>query len=254
VCRKCAETVAGDFGQFCNGLPHKKFPLPGNPELSGAFIKPADPPERLPMNRNRLGAVSALALMLAVPALAAPADQPGHKSPKPGSNTEAMSATEDATAGLVGTVSAEMTSTTKGFVTAAATSDMYEVEAGKIAAQRGKSAGVRDFGSQMVKAHTETTAALKAVLAANHIAITPPAHLDNRRQGMIDNLRGASDADFDHRYLVQQEAAHKEAEILMRGYAKDGDNAAVRKAAADTLPKVQMHLKMVQQLEAAGGK
>ena len=33
--------------------------------------------------------------------------------------------------GAVGVISAEMTTTTKGFVTAAATSDMYEVEAGK---------------------------------------------------------------------------------------------------------------------------
>ena len=65
---------------------------------------------------------------------------------------------------------------------------------------------------------------------------------------MIDNLRGATAADFDHRYLVQQEAAHREAEILMRGYAKDGDNAAVKQFAADTLPAVQEHLTMVKDL------
>ena len=87
------------------------------------------------MKNTLLGAASALFLMTGG-AFAAPADQPGHMSPKPGTNTETMSAVKDTTAGLVGQVSAEMTSTTQGFVTAAATSDMYEVTAGKLAAQR----------------------------------------------------------------------------------------------------------------------
>ena len=86
------------------------------------------------MKHAFLGTASALVLMSAG-ALAAPADQPGHESPKPGSNSEAMSAVKDTTAGVVGKVSASLTSTTKGFVTAAATSDMYEVTAGKIALQ-----------------------------------------------------------------------------------------------------------------------
>jgi 3-oxoacyl-(acyl-carrier-protein) synthase len=49
------------------------------------------------------------------------ADQPGHKRPKPGTNTEAVSKVEDATAGMVGTISAHRTGTTEGFVTATAT-------------------------------------------------------------------------------------------------------------------------------------
>jgi putative membrane protein len=183
-------------------------------------------------------------------AFAAPADQPGHQSPAPGTASESMSAVKDTTAAAVGAISAEMTTTTKGFVTAAATSDMYEVEAGKIAEARGQSQGVRDFGRHMVEAHTQTTDQLKTVLAGNNINVTPPTHLDNRRQGMIDDLRGAKPADFDHRYLSQQEAAHKEARILMRGYAKNGDNNAVKQFAAETLPKIEDHLAMVEKMQA----
>jgi putative membrane protein len=68
---------------------------------------------------------------------------------------------------------------------------------------------------------------------------------------MIDDLRGAKAADFDHRYLVQQVAAHKEAQILMRGYAKSGDNGAVKSFAAETLPAVEDHLAMAQKMEAS---
>jgi putative membrane protein len=202
------------------------------------------------MNIRLIGAASALSLLLSAGAFAAPADQPGHQSPAPGTSSDTASAVKDTTAGAVGTVSAEMTTTTKGFVTAAAISDMYEVEAGKIAAKRGQSAGVRDFGKHMAEAHTQTTDQLKTVLAGNNIQVTLPTHLDDRRQGMIDDLRGAKAADFDHRYLAQQEAAHKEARILLRGYAKSGDNNAVKAFASETLPKVEDHLAMVMKLES----
>src|SRR4051812_29873897 len=104
---------------------------------------------------------SALPLLFAATAFAADVDQLGHKSPAPGTTNDTMSAMKDTAGGAIGVISAEMTSTTKGFVTAAATSDMYEVEAGKIAQERGQSAGVKDFGAQMVKAHTGTTEKLK---------------------------------------------------------------------------------------------
>jgi putative membrane protein len=202
------------------------------------------------MKHTFVSATSAL-ILVAGAALAAPADQPGHQSPKPGSNSETMSAVKDTTAGMVGTVSAEMTSTTKGFVTAAATSDMYEVTAGKIALQRAQSPDVKAFAQKMVDAHTMTTQKLKSILASNNINVTPPAHVDDRRQGMLDDLRGAKAADFDHRYITQQIAAHKEADILFRGYAKNGDNAAIKDFAATTDKDIKMHLSMAQQLDAS---
>jgi putative membrane protein len=65
---------------------------------------------------------------------------------------------------------------------------------------------------------------------------------------MLDNLRGASSSDFDHRYMAQQVAAHKEADILMRGYAKDGDNSPIKAFASETDKAVKMHLSMAQGL------
>jgi len=199
------------------------------------------------MPKSFLCATAAL-LLSSGAAFSAPADQPGHKSPAPGSNTEALSKVEDATAGMVGKISAEMTSTTQGFVTAAAISDMYEVTAGKLALERSSSSAVKEFAKKMVDAHTETTTKLKGIIASNNIKVTPPAHVDNRRQGMLDNLRGASAAEFDNRYITQQVAAHKEADILMRGYSKDGDNAAVKTFASETDKHVKMHLSMAEKL------
>jgi putative membrane protein len=192
-----------------------------------------------------LKVILAAGVMLTTAAFAQTGDKPGHMSPAPGTNSETMSAVKDSTAGVIGTVSAEMTHSTNGFATAAATSDMYEVTAAKIAIDRSHSADVKAFAKQMVEAHTKTTKTLKGLLPAT---IVPPTAVDSRRQGMLDDLRGATSDSFDHRYVSQQVAAHKEADILMRGYAKDGDNAAIKSFAADTDKAVKMHLSMAQKL------
>lgn len=202
------------------------------------------------MKHMLLGTAAAL-LLTAGAASAAPADQPGHQSPQAGTSSEAMSAVKDGTAGVVGQASAEITRSTQGFVDGAAISDMYEVTAGKIAEQRARSPQVREFAAKMIKAHTATTAKLKRIIADNNVNVTPPTHVDDRRQGMLDDLRGAKSQDFDHRYIAQQIAAHKEADILFSGYAKDGDIQAVKAFAAKTDPVIKMHLSMAQQLDAS---
>jgi putative membrane protein len=201
-----------------------------------------------PMKTILLGAASALFLMTGV-ALAAPADQPDHQSPPPGTANETMSAVKDTTFGLVAQVSAEMTATTRGFISMAAISDMYEVTAGKIALQRSSSPAVKEFAQKMVDAHTRTSEKLKGLISANDITVTPPAHVDDLHQGLLDDLRAAKAGDFDHRYISQQIAAHKAADTLFTGYAKDGDLGALKRFATETDSDIKMHLDMAEKLD-----
>jgi putative membrane protein len=192
--------------------------------------------------------IALLPVALATPSLSAPPDQPGHQSPAPGTTNDTMSAVKDAAGHAVGLISAEMTTTLKGFATEAATSDMYEVAAAKIAVERSSNTDVKAFATKMIAAHTETSAKLKALLiSGKNVAL--PAAVDDRRQGMLDELRGAKAADFDGRYIAQQVDAHKEALILMQGYAKSGDDKAVKSFANKTAAAVQMHLNMAQKLD-----
>jgi putative membrane protein len=181
--------------------------------------------------------------------LAAPPEKPGHVDPMPGTKSEAMSATKDKLGHAIGIVSAEMTTTTKGFVAAAATTDMYEVEAAKIAAGRSHDGMVTKFAKNMIAAHAKTTAELKGIVANEKLDVTLPTTLDTRRQVMIDNLRGSKDADFDERYIGQQVDAHEEALILVRGYHKSGDNKSLKKFAGNVENAVKMHLSMAKRLE-----
>jgi putative membrane protein len=142
------------------------------------------------------------------------------------------------------------TTSASGFVTMAATSDMYEVQAGKLAGAKAVSPAVKAFGTHMVQAHTETSAKLKTAVKKSGLAISPPAQLDGKHQQMISELNSAGGSDFDRTYLSQQESAHQEALNLMRTYANSGDNGVLRQAPANTVPVVQDHIAMLEKLKS----
>jgi putative membrane protein len=163
----------------------------------------------------------------------------------------AVDKAQDATGAAVGATSANTLGShdTGAFVSNASQSDMYEIQAAQIAQTRSKNADIKAFAKMMVTDHTATMKAMAPLAAA--AGQTPADKLDQRRQGFIDNLKSASDADFDKTYVDQQVAAHQEALDLMQGYAKDGSDAGLKDGAAKTAPKVQMHLDKIKSIQAS---
>jgi len=157
---------------------------------------------------------------------------------------------EDVTGAAVGQTSANTLGShdTGAFVSNASQSDMYEIQAGQIAQKRSKNADIKAFGKMMVADHTKTSKEMGPIAKA--AGQTPATSLDNRRQGFLDNLNKASDADFDKTYIDQQVAGHEEALSLLQGYAKDGSDAGLKGAAAKTVPMVQMHLDKAKSIQA----
>jgi putative membrane protein len=158
---------------------------------------------------------------------------------------------QDAVGAAVGATSAATMGShdTGAFVSNASQGDMYEIQAAKIAETRSKNPDIKAFAKMMVTDHTATMKAMKPLAVA--AGQTPADKLDERRQGFIDNLKSASDADFDKTYVDQQVAAHDETLTLMNGYAKDGSDAGLKDGAAKTAPKVQMHLDKIKAIKAA---
>jgi len=154
-------------------------------------------------------------------------------------------AAQDAASGAVGAVSAAtLGRTTEGFVANAAISDMYEIEAGRLASTTATNADLKKHGQQMVTDHTKMSAELKTA-AATAQGVTLPTAMDERRQGMIDNLKQAGPR-FDEVYREQQIASHNESLTLARTYAEAGDNAALKAHATKGTPIIQNHLQMVE--------
>lgn len=157
---------------------------------------------------------------------------------------------QDAAAGVVGAASAAAARTADLYVPAAAVSDMYEIESSKIALQRSQNADVKKFAQMMIDHHTKTTAALKQAAAGADVQL--PTAMDERRQGLVDNLRQAPAGGFDGVFKAQQIAAHEEALTLHRTYAEAGENAQLKAAAAAAVPIVEQHLTAARALPEAG--
>src|SRR5690606_3697148 len=108
------------------------------------------------------------------------------------------------------------------FVAKAAASDMFEIEAAKVAQKRSTNAEVKKFAGEMITAHTKSTADLKKAIADSGASITPPAALPDDLQGKLDDLNKADAKDFDKNYMDNQVDAHQAALDLLQRYAQDG--------------------------------
>ncbi|MBV9749320.1 MAG: DUF4142 domain-containing protein, partial [Acetobacteraceae bacterium] len=151
--------------------------------------------------------VAAMAAVLSLAACNKP--NTGAANSDPGTSSAAVNTTQDAESTAVGAVAANAGAMTdEGFVKNAAMSDMYEINAAKVVQTKSTNADVKKFAAEMIKAHTATTAGLKAALAKSGVKVDLPSALDERHQGLVDNLNAAKPEDLDKEYVDQQVAAH----------------------------------------------
>jgi len=141
------------------------------------------------------------------------------------------------------------------FAEKAAISDMFEIQAGKLAQDQAKEQGVKQFGSHMVADHTKTSDAMKTM--AREKSMTLPTKLDSEHQQKLDKLRGLKGGQFDSAYLQGQMDAHQTAVALFRQQAENGKDADLRRFAEQSLPTLEQHLRQVRDLRpnvaSAGG-
>lgn len=137
---------------------------------------------------------------------------------------------------------------TSDFVQQAAISDMFEIQSSELAAKRteGKT---KEFAERMVKAHNKTTDELKGLVQGKKVDATLPTKMDDAHQQMLDKLQGLKGGEFARQYREDQVEAHENAVSLFRRYAEGGDNATLKDWAGKTLPTLEKHLEMAQQLK-----
>lgn len=135
------------------------------------------------------------------------------------------------------------------FATKMADSDMFEIEAAKLAAARSTNPSVKKFAMMMETAHKKTSDGLKSAISASGVAFTAPTMLSKEMQDELDDLSKADAKDFDKEYADAMVDAHQAALNLLQRYAQDGDTPALKTFAAETAPKVQEHLNMAEGLK-----
>lgn len=137
------------------------------------------------------------------------------------------------------------------FARKAARGGMAEVKLGQLAEQKGTSSAVKDFGQRMVQDHSKANDQLKDVAAKDSIKL--PNGLTKKDQATYDRLSKLSGSAFDRAYARDMVKDH-EADISdFKTEASNGQNPDMKDFASQTLPTLQSHLQMAQQMEQSTG-
>ena len=143
---------------------------------------------------------------------------------------------------LVGT-----TPSTQDFVMEAAQSDMFEIQSSQLALNQGDAA-TKTYAQRMIADHQKTTSELMSMASAGEVKTTLPTTMSTSQQTMLDKLRGLHGADFNSQYDSDQITSHKDAVSLFDRYARGGDSNRLKTWAGQTLPILQEHLQMAQNM------
>jgi putative membrane protein len=136
---------------------------------------------------------------------------------------------------------------TADFVKEAAISDMFEIQSNKLGEERGNAAE-KSFAATMVADHTKTSSELKALVSGGAVKAEIPTALDSAHQSKLDKLKADKGDSFSSDFDSMQVDAHKDAVSLFERYAKGGEDPKLKDWAGKTLPALQHHLEMAQNL------
>jgi putative membrane protein len=125
---------------------------------------------------------------------------------------------------------------------------MAEVELGKLAAQKGNSDAVKQFGQRMADDHGKANDELKNL--AQQKGLTLPTDLDSKHKQAMDRLSKLSGADFDRAYVNDMVRDHRKDVNEFKREADRAKDPDLKSWAQKTLPTLEDHLKQVQQLQA----
>lgn len=138
------------------------------------------------------------------------------------------------------------------FVTAATQSNMYEIEAARLALERATNEDVRAFAQRMVDDHTAAGEQMSQI--ATDMGLQPPTDMGAAHQLKLAYLQVQEGADFDRRYMEQQILAHQDAVALFQMGGETVQDQQLRDFVLNTLPLLQEHLELAQQLGQQTGQ
>lgn len=134
------------------------------------------------------------------------------------------------------------------FVRDAAAASKAEVALGTLAGSQASNPAVKAFGQKMVDDHAKAYDELAQTAAGKGVTVpTEPTAAQKRTAARLAKLSGPQ---FDKEFATVMVSDHKKAIALFHHEATNGRDADLKALASKTLPTLQDHLKMAQQLEA----
>ena len=144
---------------------------------------------------------------------------------------------------------APATAMEKIFIKKAADGGMTEVELGRLAAEKGGSDAVKDFGNEMVKDHSKINDNLKEVAAKMNIDL--PTKVNAKHHATIEKMSGLSGAAFDNAYVPAMVSDHEKDIAEFEKADQQVKNADLKKFIEDSLPMMKDHLEKIKKFDQA---
>ncbi|MDB5930382.1 MAG: hypothetical protein JWR60_2089 [Polaromonas sp.] len=142
-----------------------------------------------------------------------------------------------------------LTATERSFMTRAAASGLYEVEASTLATQKAASPAVKAFADMLVRHHTDANSELMKIGSQHKIALPARAQLPAAKQAVINRLSKSSGTGFDRDYLRTVGIADHQADIkLFEQASRTTRNPALKAWVDKNLPVLRQHLSQAQQI------
>ena len=132
------------------------------------------------------------------------------------------------------------------FAMAAAMGGRVEVELGRLAAEKGASDEVRQFGRRMVDDHTKANEELTQLASSK--GLTLPTAPDSKHQSEMQKLSALSGEKFDREYVKMMVKDHRQDVGEFQKEASRGADPDLKAFAARSLPTLQEHLQMIQRI------
>jgi len=151
----------------------------------------------------------------------------------------------------VALMAANLSSSDQTFAKKAAQGGMAEVQLGQLAANKGTSQKVKDFGQRMVDDHSKANDQLKSIAAKDNITL--PTDVAPPDKQLMNRLNGLSGADFDKAYMTAMVKDHHTDIALFQREANGGTDSDLKSFAANTLPTLQQHLQLAKDAASSVG-
>jgi len=126
-----------------------------------------------------------------------------------------------------------------------------EIDAANLVLQKSSNAMVKEFAAMMIKDHTSANERVKTLAASKRIRL--PSSASAADQAVQVKLASLSARIFDLFYIRSQIHAHEQLLDLVSAEAASGKDTKAKAFAAEILPTVQSHLKLIRVLAASEG-
>ena len=130
------------------------------------------------------------------------------------------------------------------FINDAAEGGLMEVRMGELGQQKGQSADVKALAQKLVTDHSKANDELKQLASSK--GVTAPTQLADKQQKQLDKLSNASD--FDKSFKDMAVKDHKKDVKEFERAAKNCEDAELKAWIYRTLPTLQEHLRMAEQI------